>query len=125
MRRLALHSFVYVVLAGACASNKDDAFALPSPGDACDLSRPLTCGSLASGGSRRDVIIFCKDGRYETVLNCPPSGSGLKNRCHPGGNNTVTDCVDEPMIGQVTRCRASGSGTSVVNTCTVGNFSGP
>ena len=108
-----------VVAVGACSSDDSDPV-LASPGDPCDGSKPLVCGSLAKGGTRRDVVLACKGGSYETQLDCKPTGNGLTNRCFPGGNNTVVDCYDEPSAGQVTRCDASGSGTSVSYSCQVG-----
>jgi hypothetical protein len=108
----------------ACSSSDEEAAKLDSPGDACDGTAPLVCGSLAKNSttSRKDVILFCNNGVYETVLNCAPTGNGLTNRCFTGGNSSVADCFDEPEKGKVTRCEVSGSGTSVVNKCTVGQM---
>ena len=121
LRRLALAApFVLTVsIAVACGSDDSDS-GLASPGDACDGSRPLVCGSLSKGGSRRDVVLLCKGGVYESVMDCKPTGNGLTNRCFGGGNSTVTDCFDEPSAGSVTRCEVSGSGTSTSHSCSVG-----
>lgn len=118
MNRCVTLMLVFVMVA-ACGGD-DSSDALASPGDGCDGSRPLVCGSVAKGGTRRDVVLACKGGTYSSVLDCKPGGNGLTNRCFPGGNNTVVDCFDEPSAGTVTRCAASGSGTSVTYGCSVG-----
>lgn len=119
MNRCVTLLLVFVLVA-ACGGD-DSSDALSSPGDACDGSRPLVCGSVAKGGTRRDVVLACKGGTYASVLDCKPGGNGLTNRCFPGGNNTIVDCFDEPSAGKVTRCEASGSGSSVAYGCSVGS----
>lgn len=121
IHRCALVVACAVIAWVGCSSNGDDEPTRASPGDACDGSRPLVCGSLAKAGTRADVILFCKAGRYETALDCAPGGNGLTNRCFAGGNDTVVDCFDEPKAGQVTRCQVKGSGSAITSACTVGS----
>lgn len=119
-RRCWPWSVVLIVAAAAACGSDDSPAALSSPGDACDGSRPVVCGAVAKGSDRRDVVLACKSGAYETLLDCKPGGNGLTNRCFAGGNSTVVDCFDEPSAGKVTRCEASGRGTTVTYGCSVG-----
>ena len=109
---------VLLLLAAACGSS-DSETSLDSPGDACDGSRPIVCGSVAQGGSSRDVILFCKDGAYQSVKSCEPT-NGQTNRCFGGASSTLADCFDEPDAAFVTRCEVRGSGTSTTYRCAVG-----
>lgn len=119
---LVTASFLVLPIVVACDSDDDSGSVLSSPDDACDGSEPIKCGSLAKGGDRRDVIIVCKNGVYESVMDCKPGGNGSTNRCFTQGAATIVDCVDEPSPGMVTRCEVSGSGTSLTHTCTPGRY---
>ncbi len=112
-------SLVLIAIGIGCGSSDDDGVELASPGDACDGSKPITCGGLARGSAQRDVVLVCKSGRYESVMDCKPTNSGQTNRCFAGASSTIVDCFDEPTLGSVTRCEVSGAGTSTSHSCTV------
>lgn len=92
----------------------------PMAGDACDGSKSLACGSLSADSDTNQVILYCNEGVYESVMDCKPTDQGQTNRCFEGGNSTVVDCFDEPAAGQVTRCEVTGQGTGTAYECTVG-----
>jgi len=122
-RSLAFVTTTVFVLSIVVACDSDDSDSgLPSPGDACDGSKPIMCGSLAKGSDRRDVVIVCKNGVFESVMDCKPGGSGNTNRCFAQGSFTIVDCVDEPSPGSVTRCEVSGSGTELSHSCRPGRY---
>jgi hypothetical protein len=110
-----------LVVGSACSSDDDGSSTNPIPGEACDASKPLVCGSLSAGSNQNQVILFCKNGKYESVGDCKPTGNGLTNRCFEGANFTVVDCFDEPSVGQVTRCEVKATGAETSAVCSVGS----
>ena len=120
MRRLKwLLAFAVASLMSVHCGSDESESTNPIPGDSCDASKPLVCGSLSAESTVSQVVLFCRDGVYETVMECRPVGGGETNRCFEQGNSTVVDCTDEPEAGSITRCEVTGSGADLAYECSV------